>query len=343
MFIFAVVRSRIYRNVASSGYFVVTPHHIAFWSKSFTQADIRYRIPLSTVKSAKPFDPKLIRINGVVVEIAGHADLRFTFKSHDVREKVLRRINGALEADEATLTSSLGGGTPSSIGSPTTSTNSLHPNATDILSPLSRTIATAMAIGLPPSIKMLVPKAINIPREMLVNRPSRHYMCLTIGSRGDVQPYIALGLGLMKEGHRVTIVTHEEYKEWIVGFGIEHRTAGGDPGALMKLSVENKVCALSYIDLLLILNVTSLTQIFSPDFFRESLSNFRPWLEQRMFSPRYIRTLFDRLPVLVDSWEACQDADVLLESPSAMAGVHIAEALSEFIWDYWLSISLILF
>jgi sterol 3beta-glucosyltransferase len=33
--------------------------------------------------------------------------------------------------------------------------------------------------------------------------------------------------------------------------------------------------------------------------------------------------------VLVDSWGQCKDADVLLESPSAMAGVHIAEALRE--------------
>jgi hypothetical protein len=33
--------------------------------------------------------------------------------------------------------------------------------------------------------------------------------------------------------------------------------------------------------------------------------------------------------VLVDSWEQCKDAEVLLESPSAMAGVHIAEALRE--------------
>lgn len=32
--------------------------------------------------------------------------------------------------------------------------------------------------------------------------------------------------------------------------------------------------------------------------------------------------------VLVDAWESCQGAEVLLESPSAMAGVHIAEALS---------------
>lgn len=56
-----------------------------------------------------------------------------------------------------------------------------------------------------------------------------------------MQPYIALGLGLKKEHHRVTIVTHEEYREWIEGFGLEFKQAGGDPGALMKLSVEHKV------------------------------------------------------------------------------------------------------
>lgn len=32
--------------------------------------------------------------------------------------------------------------------------------------------------------------------------------------------------------------------------------------------------------------------------------------------------------MLVDAWEQCRDADVLIESPPAMAGVHIAEALS---------------
>ena len=71
--------------------------------------------------------------------------------------------------------------------------------------------------------------------------PPKHFVCLTIGSRGDVQPYIALGLGLKEDGHKVTIVTHDEYQDWIEGFGLQHRSAGGDPGALMKLSVENKV------------------------------------------------------------------------------------------------------
>jgi hypothetical protein len=36
------------------------------------------------------------------------------------------------------------------------------------------------------------------------------------------------------------------------------------------------------------------------------------------------------MTVLLDSWKQCQDADVLIQSPSAMAGVHIAEALSTY-------------
>ena len=34
--------------------------------------------------------------------------------------------------------------------------------------------------------------------------------------------------------------------------------------------------------------------------------------------------------MLADAWKSCQDAEVLIESPYAMAGVHIAEALGMF-------------
>jgi sterol 3beta-glucosyltransferase len=44
---------------------------------------------------------------------------------------------------------------------------------------------------------------------------SLHFTFLTIGSRGDVQPYIALAKGLLAEGHRVRIATHGEFKSWI--------------------------------------------------------------------------------------------------------------------------------
>jgi sterol 3beta-glucosyltransferase len=44
---------------------------------------------------------------------------------------------------------------------------------------------------------------------------SLHFTFLTIGSRGDVQPYIALAKGLMADGHRCKIATHGEFKDWI--------------------------------------------------------------------------------------------------------------------------------
>ncbi len=46
-------------------------------------------------------------------------------------------------------------------------------------------------------------------------KQSLHFTFLTIGSRGDVQPYIALAKGLMADGHRTRIATHGEFKEWI--------------------------------------------------------------------------------------------------------------------------------
>lgn len=62
---------------------------------------------------------------------------------------------------------------------------------------------------------------------------SLHFTCVTIGTRGDVQPYIALCKGLMKEGHRCRIATHDEFRKWIEGHGIEFRSIGGDPSELM--------------------------------------------------------------------------------------------------------------
>ena len=138
---------------------------------------------------------------------------------------------------------------PSSRSSSPTSNSGSTPmrSVSSILAPLSRLPSTVQRTRNANIVRALFPKAINQPDGVLLPMPSKHFVCLTIGSRGDVQPYIALGKALQKEGHKVTIVTHEEYKEWVTGFGIGHRTAGGDPGALMKLSVENKVSSVSII------------------------------------------------------------------------------------------------
>jgi sterol 3beta-glucosyltransferase len=67
------------------------------------------------------------------------------------------------------------------------------------------------------------------------------------------------------------VVTHAEFKEWIEGYGLEHRQAGGDPTALMKLSAEHKVSEYK----------AELTQMLSPGFFKESIGYFRQWLDDR--------------------------------------------------------------
>ncbi|KAK0535478.1 Sterol 3-beta-glucosyltransferase [Tilletia horrida] len=125
------------------------------------------------------------------------------------------------------------------------------------------------------------------------SKPKRslHFTMLTIGSRGDVQPYIALSKRLLAEGHRVRIATHGEFREWIEGHDIEFYEVGGDPAELMRICVENGTFTLSFL--------------------KESVTKFRGWLDD----------------LLVSSWEACQGTDIVIESPSAMAGIHIAEAL----------------
>lgn len=115
--------------------------------------------------------------------------------------------------------------------------------------------------------------------------------CLTIGSRGDVQPYIALCKRLIQEGHKAKIVSHEEFGDWVQSHGIEFAPVAGNPAELMQLCVE--------------------TGMFTPTFLARAHSTFRGWLSELMET----------------AWQACQGSELLIESPSTMAGVHIAEAL----------------
>lgn len=244
---FSATRARIHRHVASSGNFVVSTHYIGFWSKLFTKADVRYRVPIPIIKAVKASGCRFLH-HGISLEIEGQEDLEFDFKGPKPRDDAVRLISAAIDRENSSTLKSLPspGSAPPTPGVSETSSSVYTPHtptrsATSILAPLSRTLVKANTMVDIDGIRKIFPKVINIPQDNLWAQPSRHFICLTIGSRGDVQPYIALALGLKKEGHRVTIVTHEEYKEWVQGFGVEHRTAGGDPGALMKLSVEHKV------------------------------------------------------------------------------------------------------
>ena len=132
------------------------------------------------------------------------------------------------------------------------------------------------------------------PRASILNfKPteSLRITCLTIGSRGDVQPYIALCKGFLAEGHKPRIATHKEFEPWVRKHGIDFKPVDGDPAELMRICVENGM--------------------FTYSFLKEASYKFRGWIDE----------------LLTSAWKACQDTDLLIESPSAMAGIHVAEAL----------------
>ena len=44
---------------------------------------------------------------------------------------------------------------------------------------------------------------------------------LTVGSRGDVQPFLALAVGLKDAGHSVNFAANPEFKDFIESRGIK--------------------------------------------------------------------------------------------------------------------------
>ncbi|KAG0144968.1 hypothetical protein CROQUDRAFT_64424 [Cronartium quercuum f. sp. fusiforme G11] len=130
-----------------------------------------------------------------------------------------------------------------------------------------------------------------IPETRIESPGQLKITCLTIGSRGDVQPYIALCKGLQEANHVCTIATHPEFKNWIESHGIRFVSIGGSPVELIKHCTENGV--------------------LSPGFWVKGLAKFGEWYQD----------------LLKQSYTALEDQHVLIESPSAMVGTHVAEAL----------------
>ena len=110
------------------------------------------------------------------------------------------------------------------------------------------------------------------------------------GSRGDVQPCVALGLGLKRAGHDVTLASWEPYRRMAEGRGLAfHPVSGPAPDELMAALVEAGRNPLKYA------------------------RRFRPLLR-----PHVERGLEDCLA-------ACAGADAILYTPLGFAGFMAAE------------------
>ena len=69
--------------------------------------------------------------------------------------------------------------------------------------------------------------------------PALNIVIQIIGSRGDVQPFVALGQVLRYRGHRVRIATHPMFRQFVLENGLEFYSIGGDPAKLMAFMVKN--------------------------------------------------------------------------------------------------------
>ncbi|KAG7382211.1 hypothetical protein PHYPSEUDO_005139 [Phytophthora pseudosyringae] len=73
----------------------------------------------------------------------------------------------------------------------------------------------------------------------LVSVPPLMSICiLIVGTRGDVQPFLAIAQRLQRDGHRVRLATHAVYRDFVMSHGVEFYPLGGDPKELAAYMVK---------------------------------------------------------------------------------------------------------
>ena len=119
---------------------------------------------------------------------------------------------------------------------------------------------------------------------------------ITLGSRGDVQPYVALGLALRQSGHAVRLATHDEFEPFIRGFGLDFAPVAGNPREIVQSEQGKR------------------------------------WLESQSNPLRFMRGLKELTDSIIwqvaeDTIRASADADLLMASTLGLfSAAHIAEA-----------------
>ena len=66
---------------------------------------------------------------------------------------------------------------------------------------------------------------------------------LTLGTRGDTQPFIALGKALKARSHDVVLGAPENFQSWIEDHGLAYRSIGVDMQAFVQSLEARKVMA----------------------------------------------------------------------------------------------------
>ncbi|KAK6131475.1 hypothetical protein DH2020_034783 [Rehmannia glutinosa] len=70
--------------------------------------------------------------------------------------------------------------------------------------------------------------------------PKLKIAVLVVGTRGDVQPFLAVARRLQEYGHRVRLATHSNFRGFVKSAGVEFYPLGGDPRVLAGYMARNK-------------------------------------------------------------------------------------------------------
>jgi sterol 3beta-glucosyltransferase len=119
-------------------------------------------------------------------------------------------------------------------------------------------------------------------------------LIITIGSRGDIQPFIALGKGLQSAGYEVALQTAEAYRSFVEEHGLHYVYMNND---FMELT-ESKAGQAAF-------------------------DGGGKWQLMKMVMPMLRR-------MLQDEWQAAQDfgPDAIIYHPKSLGGYHLAEKLN---------------
>jgi len=119
---------------------------------------------------------------------------------------------------------------------------------------------------------------------------------LAVGSRGDVQPCIALGHGLQLAGHSVKVATHQEFQDAVRAIDLGFEAIRGNPRDLLQSEA-----GLAWLE-------AGRNPIRGT---RKLVALARPMLHSLM----------------ADTVTACSDAEAVVFGPLAATGYHVGEAM----------------
>lgn len=87
---------------------------------------------------------------------------------------------------------------------------------------------------------MRVLRAIRSFEATTVKVPSLNILIMAVGTRGDIQPFLELGLVLQSHGHFVRLATHENFRSFVSSHGLDFYPLAGDPVALSEFMVKTQ-------------------------------------------------------------------------------------------------------